>query len=138
MNTIPHNIPDDELSALVATEASGRYEWSAFCDKRYVAPLGWTKERDYGWKIPSGKERIGVLCADFNDYRHIIIPPYATSADAVLALVPRYGIRIDRDGDDWFVEINSPETPYSEGNAKTLPRAICLALLASKGFPVQL
>ena len=107
---IPADIADDELSALVACEHGYKKRLFALPDI-------------YQWAAPG--ERYGGFSP----------PRFATSVDCVLPLLPKFGVRIDRNL-DWFVEINTPELPYSEGHAPNLARACCLAMLAAKGSPV--
>ena len=113
---IPADIADDELSALVAKE----HGW--YWDQHEYTTRNLTNYWAGMWRRKDSDE-----CGD--------LPKYATSVDRVLTVLPKFGLRIDRDG-DWFVEINTPELPHSEGSAPTLARAFCFCILTSKGFTI--
>lgn len=66
------------------------------------------------------------------------IPPYSTSADAVLPLLERYS--------EWNMDANYPEpgrerfvcwVENSSGTADTFPLAACIALLRAHGVKVE-
>ncbi len=105
------NPTDDELSAAVA---------------EYVA--GWVNDGSYwGWRLNSGQVK-----------RRCDLPPYATSADAVLPLLEKYHAA-------WLAQsvINGctvviTATGYERfyGNSPTFPRAACIALLRANGVEV--
>lgn len=136
----PAELSDGELSAMVAEKWAG---WTAM---RYVQEghfylipgnavdqIAW---RGSSWRQGRGdaKER-RVLSDSFSMYRELVIPSFATSADAVLPLLAKGLMAVSiywRDG-EW--QVYMADTPTSAtcviGKATTLPRAACLALLAA-------
>lgn len=122
---IPADIADDELSAMVAKE----HGW--YWDQHEYTTRNLTNYWSGMWRRKDNDE-----CGD--------LPKYATSADCVLPLMgdrSLYGYTINRDnehGKTWQVILFYNRAPIGGMAAvsSTLPRAICLALLASKGFTI--
>ncbi len=119
MKTIPSNITDDELSALVAEQVAG-WKPIPLVSRRSLRSM-WV------WRDANGEEATEGS-----------VPPYATSIDAVLPLLetnPKgWGCARKVSNRDYKVAIYGPEV--FRATASTLARAICLSLLAAKGFTV--
>ncbi len=120
--TIKSNCTDAELSAAVA---------------EYVA--GWPRvEIDERGKVFGFRRKIDSFPS--------LVPPFATSADAVLPLLEKAGCVREIINSDtglgtfsgWRVEIFVREGPERHvANDQSLPRAICFALLKANGWTVE-
>ncbi len=134
--TIKSNCTDAELSAAVAEHVAG---WSRV-------------EIDERGKV------FGIRCQI--DSFPSLVPPYATSADAVLGLLEKlktdgwwvetkdHTNGLECNERDWLVILTNynpsddafmPEarSRYIEGVSQALPRAICFALLKAAGVTVE-
>ena len=112
---------DDELSAAVAEHVAGR-EWDEIAGKF--------------WNFEADKTR-----GSFS------LIPFATSADAVLPLLEKWGdFCVSRYGGEYIIELNrfemlpdGREGDYvqHQGDDVKLPRAACIALLRANGIEVE-
>jgi hypothetical protein len=76
-------------------------------------------------------------------WEHGHIPDYPNDANAVLPLLERFSVMVERVcfEDDWSVSISDgmadeDDASCYHASAPTFPRAACLALLKSKGITV--
>lgn len=142
---------DLELSAAVAEHVAGYVKWEVLVYGPGNPPRGSVFLMDP--KISGMYERNPT----FFKYRKTNkprtepehIPPFATSADAVLPLCEQFPMTTfqhvcaeSKPGVRWIVEIlvESPKrdsSPYIDGRGETLARSLCVALLRAKGFQVE-
>lgn len=89
-----------------------------------VAGLRKGVERDGEWYLENG---LGIR-----------LPPYSTSADAVLPLLDKVMWMAERTPPAWCHVAFYGYTPAVHAEAPTFPLAACLALLRSRGIKVEL
>ncbi len=118
MKTISAQIPDAELSALVAEHMAG-----------------WTHNPHGGLMPPD-------LPAAFNIYQGFKFPEFATSADAVLPLLEQledHAVRIDwnRGQGCWqFLTMCMLDNQQYIYRHPSYARCACMVLLSSRGFTI--
>lgn len=136
------NPTDDELNAAVA-EYVAKWKWSRVIDSEFgdkwhlqgkytesgcLSPgMPWAVHYEVRDRLPDGEE------ADLRQ-----VPPYATSADAVLPLLYKTYWQVQQ-----TAKAESPlrvrigaEQDLSFGESDTFPRAACIALLMANGVEV--
>lgn len=107
-------LPDSDLSALFAVEVAGWKEASTAACPHKIA--------------------VREVFGD-DGLRCVVIPHYATSADAVLPWLENWSHcwAVDREpGEDYYVVLGHPELDAFEATASTFARAACIALIKAK------
>lgn len=126
MNKKLEDLDDEELNVAVAL---------------HVAGIKYRKERRAIWA------ETGCHAFMTEESEEVLVPervPYATSADAVLPLLEKWASEAEFNGPGihmtpdsrWLVSLHNADDIVASATARTLPRAICIAMLQAKGIEV--